>query len=413
LLGLNADFTGVPASANTPQPQFNNNDSLQRTYSTLQSNTTSELTRAQTAQSQFHNESQAIQELERQIEQQKESLAKMKHEADEAERQLEAERKRKEELTKELQMYKQEAKHFATRIENAQQETAKLREENAALEKEKSTSQPATAATAVSLDNAHDFFSLSSAPSTANNGLFAKVTEPTTSSPVATQATPSSTLSSPQQSNAFDPFAGFKASQQQQQQSSPIISINKLKQETELKRSVTPNVDISDIESKFPDLNTMEQSFAAPASPPVSSPAPAAESAPAVQSPSGNDLYSNLFASASPSLQRSTTSAVKSDHGSNSLARSATSALKKDPKSKYGFDLSAFETTSSTSTPFGESSSTSMKDELSSLFGSPTANTTSLPKSNNANSGFDDIFGNTTTTTANNPNSFEDIFSQK
>jgi myosin heavy subunit len=422
LLGLNSDFTGIPASANTaptPQPQFNdtnNTDFLQRTHSTLLSNTTSELTRAQNAQSQFLTESQAIQELQRQIDQQKEVLAKMKQEADEAERQLEVERKRKEELFKELQMYKQEAKHFATRIENAQEETAKLRQENATLEKEKQNSPPPPSATAA-LDPAHDFFSLSSAPSTNSNGLFAKVTEPVTAS---------STISSPQQSNnTFDPFAGFKA---QQQQSSPVVSINKLKEETELKRTVTSNVDISDIESKFPDLNTMEQSFASPTSPPpppsasVSSPAPtpaaASTSTPLVQSPSSpktNDLYSNLFASptaASPSLQRSTTSAVKSDHSSsNSLARSVTSAVKKDPKSKYGFDLSAFETSSSsTPTPFGGSSITSMKDELSSLFGSPTTNTASLPKST---TGFDDIFGNTTATNNNKPNSFEDIFSQK
>lgn len=396
---------------------------MQRTYSTLQSNTSSEFTRAKNAQSQFNNESQAIQELRRQIEKQKEALAKMKHEADEAERQLDAERKRKEELTKELQMHKQEAKHFSTRIEDAQAETAKLREENVALEKEKQKSPlPSTA----NLDQAHDFFSLSSAPSTNSNGLFAKVTEPMTSSPMATQNTAPSAISSPSQSNTFDPFAGFKASQQQQQQqSSPVVSINKLKEETELKRSVTPNVDISDIESKFPDLNTMEKNFSTPTSPPpppppaaatVSSPVTAAAST-STASPKANDVYNNIFSTANPSLQRSATSAVKTDHNNDSsLARSFTSAVKKDPKSKYGFDLSAFETSSSTSTHFDQPSS-SMKDELSSLFGSPIASKIPLSKSTVGTNAFDDVFGNSpttnTTTTTNKSNSFEDIFSQK
>ncbi|KAL9552925.1 hypothetical protein MBANPS3_003541 [Mucor bainieri] len=429
LLGLSSDFNDTPAPP-TPQqpqppqtPQYMSAD-LTRTQSTLQSDMTTERLRSQTAQSQFHVESQAVQELLRQIEQQKEELAKMKQQADDAEKQLEAERKRKEELSKELQMYKQEAKHFNTRIENAKEETTRLQAENAELEKEKQakssmqsptqSAPPPPAAAA-----AHDFFSLSSAPpaNSPGGGLFAKVQEPAFS-PVMSQHT-GSTVNSQQQQPKFDPFAGFKATQQKSSTpASPTVSLNKLKQETEQKRSFAPtsNVEISDIESKFPDLNTMEQNFAAPSSPaPPAAPAsPAARSigSPSLSTatatspkPDNSHLYSNLFSkpSASPSMSKSTP------------------AAKKDPKSKYGFDLSAFEPpSSSTASPF--ESKASMKDELSSLFGSPSTNNAPLPNTTTTttatgqNTGFDDIFGagaTSNTSNANNANSFENVFFQK
>jgi hypothetical protein len=101
-----------------------------------------------------------------------------------------------------------------------------------------------------------------------------------------------------------------------------------------------------------------------------------------------------------------------------------TASEPKNPSvAKYGFDLSAFETSSSTPSPFGDSSAT-MKDELSSLFGSPSVSTSQLPQQSATSSGFDDIFGNSsstapqqTTTTNNNTNkpdnSFESIFFNK
>ena len=410
LLGLSSDFTGNPAP---PTPQYNNNADLTRTQSTLRSDITTERLRSQTAQSQLHVESQAVQELQRQIEQQKEELAKLKKQADDTEKQLEAEKKRKEELTKELQMYKQEAKHFNTRIEHANQESAKLQKENAELEKEKqakgvvqSPSQPASTAT-------HDFFSLSSAPpANSPGGLFAKVEEPSSSSfsPVTPNYTDSSANS---QQPKFDPFAGFKTAQQKHSTPvSPTVSLNKLKQETEHKRSITPtsNVEISDIESKFPDLNTMEQNFATPSSPvppTASSPAAPARGSPSLSAsatspkPDNNNLYSNLFSkpAVSPSISKST-------------------PAKKDSNSKYGFDLSAFESPSlTTASPF--ETKTSMKDELSSLFGSPSTNNAQLPNATTTqNTGFDDIFGASSSNNNNGnniatTNTFENVFFQK
>ncbi|KAI8087663.1 uncharacterized protein B0P05DRAFT_531840 [Gilbertella persicaria] len=367
LLGLSSDFTGTPMSA--PQPQQNTSD-LQRTQSVIQSSVQTELTRAQNASNQLQNESQAVQELTRQIEEQKEILAKKKQEADEAERQLEAQKKKKEELTKELQMYKQEVKHFNSRVENIKEETEKLQKENAELEKQKSASQPALE------KNSQDFFSLSASRPVAggsSTNLFAKIAEDTTS--------PNSGATSPlQQQTKFDPFSGFKATQNKP--SSPTVSLNKLKQETEIKRTGSPNVDISDIESKFPDLNTMEQNFTMT----PTSPSFAQDKLPTSPKPAS----------------------VVSPKSSAAVAPSPSVSTSKKEKSKYGFDLSAFEPPSS---PFsGGDSKTSMKDELSSLFGSPSVSHAQTPATQqNTKTGFDDIFG----TTTNNKSSFEDIFMQK
>ncbi|GAN02001.1 epidermal growth factor receptor substrate 15 isoform X5 [Mucor ambiguus] len=432
LLGLSSDLNDTPAPPAPQQPQqpqtphYMNAD-LARAQSTLQTDMTTERLRSQTAQSQLHLESQAVQELLRQIEQQKEELAKLRQQADDAEKQLEAEQKRKEELSKDLQMYKQEAKHFNTRIENAKEETTRLQAENAELEKEKQakSSMQSPTQSAPSTTAAHDFFALSSAPpaNSPGGGLFAKVQEPVSSSsfsPVMSHHTGTS-VNSQQQQPKFDPFAGFKATQQKNSAPvSPTVSLNKLKQETEQKRSLTPtsNVEISDIESKFPDLTTMEQNFAAPSSPAPpaapSSPSPAG-AARSIGSPSlstatatspkpdNSHLYNNLFSkpSVSPSMSKSTP------------------AAKKDPKSKYGFDLSAFEPPSSSSaSPF--ESKASMKDELSSLFGSPSINNAPLPNTastttTSQGTGFDDIFGasSSSASNANNTNSFENVFFQK
>ncbi|KAI9470934.1 MAG: hypothetical protein EXX96DRAFT_597643 [Benjaminiella poitrasii] len=420
LLGLNTDFTSTPALSTLQQPELNQSE-LSRTQSTLQTNTNSQSTRAQTLQSQLHVESQAVQDLQKQVEQQKEALAKIKQEADEAERKLEAEKRRKEELTKELQMYKQEIKHYTTRIESAQDETAKLRKENEELEKEKQAKSTAnnqalsvspfdptsitttTTIASTSPQPAHDFFTLTTPHLTSSSSeLFAKVTEPhnttspshainTIASPVISHHT-GSTVNSQQQPK-FDPFAGFKASQQKQSSSSalsPTASLNKLKEESEHhKRSVSPNVDISEIESKFPDLSTMESNFTA--SPTLSSVPPTTSSSTQMDTPTSpknktDDLLTSLF------KRPSTTTDTKKVFSSSQ----STPSLNNDSKfNKNGFDLSAFEPPSSSSFE----TTTTIKDELSSLFGSPSTTHLHLPDANkqqqqNSSSTFDDIFGN-------------------
>lgn len=366
LLGLFSDFSTpsvtttsqVPNQVKSTPSSYNAGNNF---FNGQQPNFFPETNHLQTVKNQLYNESQSVQEIQNQVDQQKDALNKIKQEAEEAERQLEAQRKKKEELTKELQMYKQEIKHYATRIETANQETEKLKKENEQLENEKrsaeqqkqnpvsplSTAQPLSAPV-TGVDHAHDFFSLSG--NRPGGQLFAKVEE---TAPVSTQNTGSTV----QSQNKFDPFAGFKATQSA---ASPTVSLNKLKEDSKRSFSPSPNVDITDIESKFPDLSTMEENFNTP-----SSPQPPPISSPKKEESVKNDVYASLFSKPSPSPSQST--------------------IKKDPNSKYGFDLSAFEAPSTSASPF-ESKST-MKDELSSLF-SPAS--TSQPK---PNSDFDNIFG--------------------
>lgn len=426
LLGLDSDFAESSFTPTTPsyqqqqqqhqqpQPQQQNVD-LARSQSTLlQTSINNETNRAQSAQQQFTSESQAVQELLKQIEIQKETLAKLKAEAEEAERHLEAEKKRKETLTQELQMYKQEAKHFATRVENAQEETKKVQKDIEELEKNKASPIPPPQTLSPSASH-NDFFTLSTAPSPAvGGGLFAKVNEPAaTNSSLSPKASNSTTLfakvnesSSPQKT--FDPFAGFKASNSNAAPS-PTISMNKLKEDAEQKRSATPSsyADLGDIESKFPDLSTMEQNFAPPPSSSTEPPVTSAVASPTVSvasAPVGSPhtLFKKTQVTPSPLPSKSSTMAPEP----------------KNPSvSKYGFDLSAFETTSSNTapSPFGQ---TSMKDELSSLFGSPSTATAQLPQQKPQSSGFDDIFGNAAKPQQSNgtdkPNdTFESVFFQK
>lgn len=413
LLGLDSDFAEssfTPTTQTHQQQQPQQNVDLARSQSTLlQTSISNETNRAQSAQQQFTSESQAVQELLKQIEIQKETLAKLKTEAEEAERQLENEKKRKETLTQELQMYRQETKHFSTRVENAQTETKKIQSEIKELEKDKASPAPPQQAMSPPTSH-HDFFTLSSAPSPAvGGGLFAKVNEPATNalSPKTSNSTGlfAKVNESSSPNKTFDPFAGFKASNTSAAPS-PTMSMNKLKEDAEQKRSATPNsyADLGDIESKFPDLSTMEQNFAPPSSsaePPasavVASPTVSVASAP-VGSP--HTLFKKT--QVTPFATKST----------------AVAPEPKNPSvSKYGFDLSAFETSSNTaSSPFGDTNATSMKDELSSIFSSPPASSAQLPQQQP--SGFDDIFGNNTKpqqpSTTDKPNdSFENIFFQK
>lgn len=393
MLGLSSDFdeTFSPATFQpTPKPQPQHHQQiteLSRTQSVLQSNLSSETTRSQQAHSQLEAETRAIEELQKQIQQQKDELEKMKHLADEAEKQLEAEKKKKEKLKEELQMYRHETKHFKSRAENAQEELKQVKREIDELEKEKSAvSSPRipNSVSSPSISRPEDVFALSS-----TGGLFAKVHDDRSS---VSASSPKSTHSLPAASTqkSFDPFAGFKASQSTSQSTTGTpVTLNKLKEESELKRSTSSTVDISEIESKFPDLSTMEQSFAAVSSQAPTSPSAASQSIPPPAP-----------------KEEETIATTKSE-----------SALENKPKkeSKYNFDLSVFEppSTASNSNLFG---GMSVKDELSSIFGSPTTSSSTPAPTASTSTALDDIFGSAPSTTAKDNNkqpaqsSFEDIF---
>lgn len=399
LLGLSNDFDDVftPTTSQQtlppqPQPQRPHPQQLQyhaelsRSQQALESNILNETSRSHQIQTQLQTEQRAVEELERQIQQQKEELEKIKKIADEAEKQLEVEKKKKERLMEELNMYRQETKHFKSRIENTQDEIQQLKKETDALEKP-IMSSPVASSLSPKPNHQHDVFSLSST----TGGLFAKVHE-TPSSAAAAAVSPSSVHSMPPitSQKMFDPFAGFKSSQSHSATSSPTL--NKLKAGSESRETVTP-VDINEIESKFPDLNTMEQNFALPTSPPKPEHQPIKEETKPVQE-------------IKPVQETKPVQEAKS-------SIQATKPMN-NPVSKYGFDLSVFETPSTgTNDLFNNGGSMSVKDELSSIFGSPSTNVnTSTPTNPSV---FDDVFGsnpstnknsNTTTTMP----SFEDAF---
>jgi myosin heavy subunit len=426
LLGLSSETTDtvIPTSPQQ-QPQqshFNNTDftsTQASTQASLQSSIQQESTRNQLAQSQYHNESQAVQELERQIASQKEALAKIKQEAEEAEKELAAEKEKKEKLTKELQMYRQETKHFSTRAENAQEETKQVKKEIEELENSRkaATMSPLQSAASPTFNNTSasptashdDFFTLSSA----TPSLFAKVQDASSTPASLPQAMSPSSSSQ----KSYDPFAGFKV--HQEKKGSPTLSaasLNHLKEETEKKKSVgSPNVDISDIESKFPDLSTMEQNFQMPTSPSLSTtsqkkPEPISSPKSIVFASAAGKNDDSLFKPSKDNIF----GLVDKPKTSDVFPEKPTTAS----SSKYGFDLSAFEP--STSTQSGNNMS--VKDELSSLFGGSQTEEKPAPNFSDAfssekpaekptSNGFDDIFGAPAAT--NKSNSFEDIFFQK
>jgi myosin heavy subunit len=377
-LGLSSDFDNTFTPSQSHQQLQQPYSTLSRSQSALQSNISNETSRSQQAQSQIQSESQAIAELEKQVQQQKEKLEKIKHAADEAEKQLESEKKKKEKLIEELQMYRQEIKHFKIRAENAQDEIEQIKNDTKELEEEKSKLSSPKSSLSPKANPQKDVFTLSST----GGGVFAKVHDDHSS---VTASSPESVHSMPTQ-KIFDPFAGFKASSQSAT-SSPTVTLNRLKEGAGSRMSAT--IDISEIESKFPDLNTMEQSFAAAAPPPSppagSSPQPTKQQIPELPSKQTPDLTTSLTQETKP---------------------------KNESVSKYGFDVSAFEspsTTTNTNNLFG----LSVKDDLSSIFESPSANSNASAATNL--SVFDDVFSSSTAKDNNTSNttSFEDVFFKK
>ncbi|KAI9030801.1 hypothetical protein CLU79DRAFT_356889 [Phycomyces nitens] len=353
---------------------------LETELSLVKNDIRAERDRAEKLASQHTSESQAVHELQEQLAREKQTLESWKKKAEESERLLENEKKKRQELSKELQISSQESKHYQQRAEAAKRETEQIQSE--VQEKQKESS----------LDSS--VFAFSSTPS---NELFASVGEKSTPEQSFSRAmsATSSAIQSPsmnpmQFNKSFDPFSGMKADKGATSDS-PKISLNRIKQEHEInqKRSSSPNVDISDIEAKFPDLNTMEEKFN------VSSP----KASPAISEAK--------ISTRSASPVQPFKSSLDHPFGSISSPAPPSALSPKQSKSvaKYGFDLSAFETPS---TPENKSAS-SVKDELSSLFGSPQPEAAKKEPATN----FDDIFSVTPSSTApptETKKTFADIF---
>ncbi|KAI9311211.1 hypothetical protein BX666DRAFT_1998970 [Dichotomocladium elegans] len=392
LLGLSGGDVPLPAS---PQQQQQGDArinfgaqraGLESTLSEIRSDTQNQIEYNEQLRSRVDAELQAIHDLQEAVAREKEALEALKRAAKDTERELEQKKHKKSELTQELQVLKQEKAHYQKRLDSAQSELQKA--QSPVL----STKSLSPEISAGSISN-KGLFSLSSGPS---NDIFAPITAHRTGS------VPS--LASPPK--AFDPYAGLKESKNVSTTgsaaSSPIISLNRLKEDTEnrhMMRSVSPNVDISAIEAKFPDLTTMEHQFqpARPSSPAASAP-PAASNPSSPQQQSAGPKSPRSFAPTQATSFISSQPTAATIHASPSGTPKQSFAPAPQPGlspsqaksvAKYGFDLSAFEDTGETSS---NEQQRSVKDDLTSLFSSPTPAATSAPSGGSVNN-FDDIFG--------------------
>ncbi|KAI8086201.1 uncharacterized protein BX664DRAFT_365885 [Halteromyces radiatus] len=346
-----------------------NKSSLENNLNSIQSQIKTETSLVDSLQAQQHSMNDTIQVLESTIQEEKKKLENLKHTADELSRHLEAQRKKKEDLTRDLQIYRQESKHYQQRIDQSRQESQDLEKEISDLEKKATTSSqqipsssPSSSSISPNTDNAN-VFALSSTIS--DHDLFAKVDD-----------TPASTRNS---SDSIDPFSAKH--QQKKALANATPTLNRLKEANEIRRAQTPNVDISEVEAKFPDLSTMEHDFDTSSN----------DNKTTTTTPSASTSTNSI-----PGLSQPTSSPFQSPFVSSSSTPAATKP------SKYGFDLSAFEGPSqSTSSP------SSVRDDLTSLFGgvSPVqSNNTNIATTSNKNS-FDALFNisPSTSSSANQP----------
>ncbi|KAI7863402.1 hypothetical protein BDF14DRAFT_1941766 [Spinellus fusiger] len=335
--------------------------------------------RADTLHLQHTSETQAVHELQEQVRREKEILESLKQKNKEAKQLLDQEKAKKNTLTKELSLLSQESAHHQQRSEQLEKERMDL---VANQEVRNNFKNPSTD---------HSVFALSNVPS---SELFATVDKSTVQSPSSVHSVPLSMSNHTKPINILDPFSSMKKNASAS--SSPVMSLKRIKQENEARQqqTVSPNVDISEIEAKFPDLHTMEEKFSMPVSDSSvsmeTSLATPASTLPTHTTP----LPTTPVTTATPFLNNAF-------HFTTSPAPpTALSPTQNKSVAKYGFDLSAFETPSTTS-------ASSVKDELSLLFGAP--QTEYVKKESTTQ--FDDIFHvSTPQPPTESKKSFESIF---
>ncbi|KAI9309705.1 hypothetical protein BJ944DRAFT_172591 [Cunninghamella echinulata] len=406
------------------QPTNNNNNDgtnkkslLENNLTSLQSQVKTETALINTLQSQKQGVDNSVKVLEESIEKEKQHLESLKRTVEELEQHIKNQQMKKETLTRDLQTYKQESKHFQQRVDHHRQESKELENEINDLEKKRAsssssfsgnintnvsaTSSPFLSKSAItspsiptaspSMNDPNSLFALSTPIS--DHDLFAKVQDvasPTLSTTSSHNTTTTATKTNINNNNAatIDPFAIV---QQKKALANTSPSLNKLKHESDIRRVSTPNVDISEVEAKFPDLSTMEHDFNTNHPPPSSSSdtVTSPKNVPSSPPPSSSSIIK------SPTLQQQQ---VKSTGAGSSLF-GITDNNKN--KSKYGFDLSLFESGSNTiSSP---NTSSSLKDDLTSIFSntnSPDISASPLTNNNNNNNNqkqnnndFDQLFG--------------------
>ncbi|ORY94641.1 hypothetical protein BCR43DRAFT_476454 [Syncephalastrum racemosum] len=348
LLGLSGESTGAKSE---PAPLAGPSVSaLENNLTTLRNETREQMGRRDHLRTQYESEIKAVRELEESIAREKETLDAFKRAANDAERDLEAAKRKKEKLTQELQIYRQESRHYKQRAEHAREETQQLESETAQAQ-----AQAQAHAQKPTESASNDLFTLSSAP-TSSNHMFGTAS--------------ASSVSSMSPKNTFDAFATIRKTESPV--SSPTMSLNHMRDEAEAKQQLrsaaTVQTDLSDIEQKFPDLTTMEQKF---------------------QSPTRTE-FPNL--TGSPRPQTSSSSAPSNAFASPKPASAALSPSQAKSVAKYGIDLSAFEDDDAGANKGTSFSSSSVRNDLSSLISSPSQREESKAATSGSNN-FDDIFG--------------------
>ncbi|CAO3649453.1 unnamed protein product [Cunninghamella echinulata] len=436
----NDQFDNIFNIGDQPTNNNNNNNSdstnkkpfLENNLTSLQSQVNTETALVGTLQSQKQGVDNSIKILEESIEKEKQHLESLKRTVEELEQHIKNQQMKKETLTRDLQTYKQESKHFQQRIDHHRQESKELENEIKDLEKKRASSSSSSfsgnintnvsatsspflskstitspslpTASSPSMNDPNNLFALSTPIS--DHGLFAKVQDvssptlsTTSSHNTTTTATTTTTTNIKNNNNAttIDPFALV---QQKKAHANTSPSLNKLKNESDIRRVSTPNVDISEVEAKFPDLSTMEHDFNTSHPPPSSSSDTVTSPKNVPSSPPPPSSSSSIIKS--PTLQQQQQQQVKSTGAGSSLFGVNDNNTN---KSKYGFDLSLFESGSNTiSSP---KTSSSLKDDLTSIFSntntpdmSLSPSTTNNNNNNNQNENkkqnnndFDQLFG--------------------
>lgn len=430
---------------------FNNADTLQSAQNTMASQRRTLETKLATMKTQtqtnnirleqvrnlYESEARAVRKLESELATEQPDYDRSKAELEQAELQLRELKQQREQYEQRLQSGRDEAEHMKQRVKVIYEECNLIRKRleqlekegkqqgvrlnigreqvNAAeKEKEKLTQGLPEDGTAnvARKEVTHIPFDV--------NSMKNKTTPTVDTSSLTGSISPTSSTRSPTKSISQpfgDPFAEFtKKFQQQPKQQATLDSmseftshfpdvdkfsagspsrglspkkdstIDALKEQNERQKSLSSSVDISDIETKFPDLDTMDKDFPTPSesksftfdrpTAPRSVPS-TTETKPSLDDPFGTKSSGSAGASAQ-------TSNVFADAF---LPKNKDAANQPKPASKYGFDLSEFEVSSS-STPDG--SATAAQDDFDTLFGNKPAVAAATTKKK---VNFDDAFG--------------------
>jgi hypothetical protein len=367
----------------------------------------------------YESEARAVRKLEAEIASEQPNFDKAKSELEQAEYQLQQIKQQKDELDMRLQGGRDEALRMKERVKAIYEECNEIRKQLEQLEKEGRQQgvrlnigrEQVNAAEKEKDKLAHQLTGEDSSSFKSdipyNSGGKLNAASPTfdASTSIASSLSPTSSIRSPTKKtftqSTSDPFAEFTKTFQEKKQPSKQATLDSMTDFTSQfpdvdkfsavgspKNSLSPvkkdltihtqqemnerqgtSVDISDIETKFPDLDTMDKDFPTPtesksftlertaaADNVASKPATASDNLPSFDDPFGNKSKTNIkptgvFADAFPTPQNTS---------------------KSTPNSKYGFDISEFEVPTS-SQDDGNNANSSAHDDFDTLFGNKPA----------------------------------------